>query len=110
MSNIGRNAMYDDICALVKKQITVSSAGDPVETEKSRTEVFCEVMSASYRDKEAAQARGEKAELTIRLSDRADYDGEIFVEYNSEEYQVVDTYFDDRSRELRLVVGKWQRQ
>lgn len=106
--------MYDDVCTLINKTITTSSAGDPVETisttGEGQTEVWCEVASASWRDKQAAEARGETADLTVKLADRADYGGEIFISYSNEEYKVVDKYYDDRSRELRLVVTKWQRQ
>lgn len=104
--------MYDDICTLIEKLVTVSSAGDPVETISStgETEVYCEVVSASWRDKQAAEARGETADLTVKLADRADYNGQIFLDYDDVEYKVVDKYYDDRSRELRLVVTKWQRE
>lgn len=104
--------MYDDVCTLITKTITTNAAGDPVETISTagQTEVWCEVMSASWKDKQAAEARGETADLTVKLADRADYSGQIFVSYASEEYKVVDKYYDDRSKELRLVVTKWQRQ
>ena len=102
--------MYDDICTLITKTITTNVAGDPVETNGELTEVWCQVVAASLKDKQAAAARGESADLTVKLADREDYDGEIFVYYRGEEYKVVDKYYDDRSRELRLVVVKWQRQ
>ena len=102
--------MYDDSCTLNAKTVTVSDAGDPKETTSIATTVFCQVSSASYRDKEAAESRGKNADLSIRLADRFDYSGQRFLTYNGEEYEVGDTYFDDRSRELRLVVTKWEGQ
>lgn len=104
--------MYDDICTLLKMTVTTSTAGDPVETisTSGSYDVFCEVVSASWRDKQMAESRGKKAELTLKLSDRYDYADQRFLTYDSKNYEVVDTYYDDRSRELRLVVGRWQGQ
>jgi len=102
--------MYDSICDLIVKEVDVSETGDPIETVSQQRTVFCEIVSANYHDKQVAEARGKSADKTVKLADRLDYNDELYLEIDGIEYEVIDQYYDDKSRELRLVVSKWARQ
>lgn len=100
--------MFDSICDLLNKQVNVNEYGDPIEELASFDTVFCEIASASFKEKEFAQARGQKAELTIRFADRFDYNGQEFIRIGTTEYKVIDTYYNDKNNEIKLVVTEWQ--
>lgn len=99
--------MYDKICGLVETSVEINSTGDPVENDVSVHEVFCRVVTADQKEKEAALSRGGRAEYTVILSDLEDYGDEIFVDYNGKRYDVIDVRYGDTSTEIRLVIGRW---
>jgi len=99
--------MFQDYVTLLTATTTTSSAGDAIDTFTGR-EVFARVVSANDREKTLAASRGETAEYVIILSDKRDYDGQIYLDYAGVRYRVIDTRFSDTSLEIRLVVTKWQ--
>lgn len=99
--------MYNEICELLTMTQTVSGEGDPVETVSAAKSVFCRIYSADEKEKTYAVTRGRKAELVIELSDRIDYNDELFVRWNGKVYEVVDTKWGDTSNKIKLVVSRW---
>lgn len=102
--------MFLDIVTLLTLETEVSESGDPIDNVKSFRDVFCRVVSANDREKTLAASRGETAELVVILSDKTDYDEQLYLIYNEKPYRVIDTRYGDTSTELRLTVTKWQTQ
>jgi len=102
--------MFNHVASLIPMTNSVNAYGDPVETQGTPKQVFCRVVSADEKEKTYAESRGETAELVIIIADKALYSNEKYVDFENTRYRVINTKFGDSSRELRLVVGKWQVQ
>jgi len=100
--------MYNHKASLVPMTSSINSYGDPVETAGTLKPVYCRVTSADEKEKAFANSRGESAELVIIIPDKKMYSGEKYVQYNNTNYRVTDVKFTDTSKEIRLVVGKWE--
>lgn len=102
--------MYLDIVTLLTMTVNTNEAGDPIDTVTGSRDIFCRVVSANDREKTLAASRGESAELVAIISDKIDYDGQLYLKHNGTTYRVIDTRESDSSTELRLVLTKWQTQ
>lgn len=87
----------DDVLTLVAK--TVTSYDDNGNAIYSTTErdVFCRVFGVSRNEFYSAATNGLKPEITARLSDHADYEGEKEAIFHDESYDIIRVYRDTES-------------
>lgn len=102
--------MYDNVVTLHKTSIEINCIGDAVETRDAGRPVFCRITGCTERDKRMAEARGFQGDYTLLFADQAEYEGELWATLNGVLYEVADTYWHDSSKELRVVISRWQRQ
>lgn len=86
----------DDICYLVKETIDYDDYGRPV-TKQTRRQVFCRASSITRSEFYAAAAANLNPEITLRLSDFMDYEGEHLVVFHGQPYSVIRTYQNSES-------------
>ena len=87
----------DSTCKLIKKATTGRDQyGNPQVTETER-EVFCRVYGITRSEFYQAAVADLHPEITIRLSDFLDYEGEDMVEHDGIRYSVIRTYRDSGS-------------
>lgn len=87
----------DDVCKLIKRDTTGRDKyGNPEVTETER-EVFCKVYGITRSEFYQAAVADLHPEITVRLSDFLDYEGEDLVEYRGIRYSVIRTYRDSGS-------------
>ena len=96
--------LYNDVITLLAITEAENSIGDLVETI-TRNEVFADKKSIGMKETYEAMAQGLKPELTFKLADYYDYDGQEYVEYEGNRYQILRTY-QKSTNELELVVTK----
>lgn len=98
--------MKDDFNLSCKLFKTTETAVDGVLTitETSRT-VFCALLSNVHTIKTEAATTGLGYEIKLKLSDISEYDGEKFVEFQGERYEITRTYQDGYMLELTCVRG-----
>lgn len=98
--------MRDDFnltCELCK---TVETAIDGVLTITETTrEVFCALLSNIHTVKTQAGTTGIAYEIKLKLPDVTEYDGEKFLVFNSNRYEVTRTYQDGDTIELTCQRG-----
>lgn len=102
--------MFNNKAQFIVATTTVNTYGDPISTATTTRTVFCRVVSADEKEKTLADSRGENAELVVILPDKKIYNDERKITINGETYKVTDKKFSDTSKEIRLVVGKWETQ
>lgn len=105
----------DAVCTLIKETVTGRDKyGNPI-VEKCEREVFCQAFGITRSEFYAAAVADLQPELTIRLSEADDYEGEDTVEYEGVRYSVIRTYRDSGSfhrgggmplNAIELVVGR----
>ena len=79
----------DDVLTLVKETITTHDEyGNAVMTTSTR-DVFCRISGVSRSEFYSAATAGLKPEITARLSDHADYDGEETAIFHERVYDIV---------------------
>lgn len=81
----------DDVCTLVKETTVYDELGVPTSKQTHR-EVFCQVFGITRSEFYAAAAADLNPEITVRLTDFMDYEGEQLVEYHGEMYSVIRVY------------------
>lgn len=87
----------DSVCKLIKEDTTGRDKyGNPQVAETAR-EVFCQVYGITRSEFYSAATADLHPELTIRLSDFMDYEGEDLVEHEGVRYSVIRTYRDSGS-------------
>lgn len=84
----------DDVCTLIKETTGGrDKAGNPVTTTTER-EVFCQVYGVARTEFYSAATAGLHPEITFRLQDFVEYEGEKLIRYDGELYAVIRTYRD----------------
>lgn len=84
----------DSECTLIKVvNSTFDESGNEIATTEERT-VMCQVFSVTRNEFYSAATVDLSPDLTIRLTDYADYEGEKLLRYNGELYSVIRTYRD----------------
>lgn len=87
----------DDVITLITETITgYDDNGNPQVTTTER-EVFCRVYGITRSEFYQAAAVGLQPELTVRLSDYKDYEGEKTARYSGDLYSIIRTYRDSGS-------------
>ena len=83
--------MWNDICYLGTVNISENEFGDTVKTIEYADYIFCNEKSIGYSQFYQAQAVGMKPTVAIEIH-LVDYNKELFVKYDDEEYTVLRTY------------------
>ena len=86
----------DDICYLIKETVGYDDYGRTV-TEQTKRQVFCKAFGITRSEFYAAAAANLNPEITLRLSDFMDYEGEKLVEYHGQFFSVIRTYQNSES-------------
>lgn len=82
----------DDVITLVAETITGHDKyGNEIKTTSSR-DIFCRVYSVDRNEFYSAATAGFKPELTVRISDYMDYQGEKIAKLHGIEYDIIRTY------------------
>lgn len=85
--------MYNDLVTLISITTTKDDIGQTVETETPR-EVLCEVKSISQTEFYQAAQTQLRPELKV-IMDKDDYQKEVRLEYDDEDYKVIRRYKTD---------------
>lgn len=98
--------MRDDFNATCILYKTVETAVDGVltVTESSRT-VFCSVLSNIHSLKTEAGTTGIGYEVKLKLADVSEYDGEKFVSFEGDRYEIMRIYQNGDTLELTCQRG-----
>lgn len=91
----------DDVITLISDAVT--SHDDYGNEEITRTErsVMCKVFGVSRNEFYSASQAGLKPEITVRLSNHADYVGEKTAKFHDEEYDIIRVYRSlERTRDI----------
>lgn len=82
----------DDVITLVSEIVTGHDEnGNEIITTQYR-EVFCRSYGVDRNEFYSAATAGLKPEVTVRLSDYADYEGEKTAIFHGVEYDIIRTY------------------
>ena len=82
----------DDVITLIKEKVTGHDDYGNEILRESRREVLCQVHSVNRSEFYSAATADLHPELTVRLSDFADYEGEKLAWYAGSLYSVIRTY------------------
>lgn len=95
------NNLRDSVCTLIKKNVSLNDDGVPVESEPTKTEVFCRVGSIYEKEFYDAMQAGIKAQYKIVVF-AGDYHDEKVVELEGTIYSIYRRYYTGDSIELYL--------
>lgn len=95
--------MYNHLITLITITTTKDSIGQVVETETPR-EVLCEVKSISQTEFYQAAQTQLRPELKV-IMDKEDYQKEVRLQYDDEDYKVIRRYKTD-GNEIELTCEK----
>ena len=98
----------DDVITLVSEIVTGhDDYGNEIRTKESRT-VFCRTYGVDRSEFYSASTAGLKPEITVRLSDYADYKGEKTAIFHYVEYDIIRTYSGDNLalNEVELILQR----
>lgn len=84
----------DAVITLIKTEITGRDAYGNEVTEQTERDVFCQVFGVSRSEFYSAATAGMHPDLTVRLSDFMDYEGEELARYEGALYSIIRTYRD----------------
>ena len=84
----------DDVITLIKEKVTGHDQYGNEIREEYRREVFCQVFSITRNEFYSAATANLHPELTVRLSDFMDYEGEKLALYAGSFYSIIRTYRD----------------
>lgn len=84
----------DDVITLVKETVTGHDEYGNEIFEKTKREVMCQIYGVTRSEFYQAATVDMHPEITARLSEAADYEGEMMAEYNGVPYVIVRTYRD----------------
>ena len=84
----------DDVITLIAETVTGYDEYGNEQVTTTERELLCQVYGVSRREFYAAAAVGMQPEVTVRLSDFADYEGEKTARWDGEIYTVIRTYRD----------------
>lgn len=84
----------DDVLTLIKDgAISYDEYGNEVKAQTER-DVFCQIFSVTRNEFYAAATANLHPEITARLSDFTEYEGETLARYDGVLYSVIRTYRD----------------
>lgn len=84
----------DDVITLIAETVTgYDDIGNEI-VQRTERDLMCRVYGVTRSEFYSAAAVGLQPEITVRLSDFADYEGEKIARWNGEIYTVVRTYRD----------------
>jgi len=84
----------DDVITLIAETVTgYDSVGNEI-IETTERDLMCQVYGVTRNEFYAAAAVDYRPEITVRLSDFADYQGEKNARYKGELYTIIRTYRD----------------
>lgn len=84
----------DDSIILIRQKVVGYDAQGNELIEESRRELLCRTYGVNRNEFYAAAAVNLRPEITVRLSDFVDYEGERLAEYHGELYTIIRTYRD----------------
>lgn len=92
----------DDVITLVSEIVSGhDDYGNEIITKGYR-DVFCRTYGVDRNEFYSAATANLKPEVTVRLSDYADYQGEKTAIFHGEEYDIIRTYTDGRRYTMEL--------
>lgn len=95
--------MYDSVATLkAYATITRDEYGNPV-TAVEKTEVFVQPRGVYQSEYYNAAQLGLKPSLTLMLTNREDYDGQKYLEFEGKEYEVIRTDWNAQRDGLSLI-------
>lgn len=95
--------MYDSVATLkAYAAITRDEYGNPVTTIEE-TEVFVQPRGVYQSEFYNAAQLGLKPSLTLMLTNREDYDGQKYLEFEGKEYEVIRTDWNAQRDGLSLI-------
>lgn len=98
----------DDVITLIKETTTdYDQYGNEIQLTEER-EVMCQIYGVTRTEFYSAATNNLHPEITARLSDYADYEGETLVRYNDVLYSVIRTYR-DRGSFQQARAGNYER-
>lgn len=95
----------DDVITLVKETVTGHDSQGNEIIQRTERELFCSVYGVTQREFYRAATAGLRPELTVRLTEYTDYEGEEIARYDGVYYTVIRTYRElglSRSRTMSL--------
>lgn len=98
----------DDVITLVSEIVSShDDYGNEIRTTQQR-DVFCRTFGVDRNEFYSAATAGLKPEVTVRLSDYADYQGEKTAIFHGNEYDIIRTYSGDNLalNELEIVLQR----
>ena len=84
----------DSVITLIGEQVTSYDDEGNKNTSESKREVFCQIFGVTRSEFYAAATANLHPELTARLSDFEDYQGEKLAEYDGVLYSIIRVYRD----------------
>lgn len=96
----------DAVITLIKREITGRDAHGNEVVEQTERDVFCQVFGITRSEFYSAATAGLHPDLTVRLSDFADYEGEELARYEGVLYSIIRVYR-DRGSEHHGRASEW---
>lgn len=84
----------DDVITLVKETVTGHDEDGNEIKETTERQVFCQVFGVDRREFYQAATAGLHPDMSVRLSDYLDYEGEQLAVYEGSTYTIVRAYRD----------------
>lgn len=85
----------DDVITLVSEFVSGHDEYGNELITTTEKEVFCRTYGIDRNEFYSAATAGLKPEITVRLSDHADYEGEKTAIFHGNEYDIIRTYIGD---------------
>lgn len=84
----------DDVITLITEVVTGYDDNGNEQIQTAERTLMCQIYGVTRNEFYAAAAVDFRPEITVRLSDFADYQGEKTARYNGELYTIIRTYRD----------------
>lgn len=84
----------DDVITLIKETVTGYDQYGNEQLERTEREVMCQIYGVTRSEFYQAATVDMHPEITARLSEAADYEGEMMAEYDGVLYAIIRTYRD----------------
>lgn len=82
----------DDVITLVNEAVTGHDSYGNEIRQRTQRDVMCKIFGVNRSEFYSAARVGLKPEITARLSDHADYNGETVAVFHNEEYDIIRIY------------------
>lgn len=87
----------DDVITLIAERVVGYDAQGNEQIETQERDLMCQIYGVTRGEFYAAAAVNFRPDVTVRLSDFADYEGEKQARWNGELYSIIRTYRDSGS-------------